>query len=138
MRLPVAVTSLLTIVLALSVSPLVPAGARDNGWDGTPPKVRQWFQNLTQPDNPYLSCCGEADAYEADDFEVNGNQYVAIVTDTRGDVFPNGVTRPHIEPGTRIVVPNNKLKWDAGNPTGHGWVFIGGGGLYCYVTPAGG
>jgi hypothetical protein len=30
------------------------------------------------------------------------------------------------------------MKWDAGNPTGHGVIFIGvGGQVYCYVTPGG-
>jgi hypothetical protein len=74
------------------------------------------------------SCCGEADAFEADTFEVEGDHYVAIVTDGKGAV-PNG---------TRIAVPNEKMKWDAGNPTGHGIVFIGSQGqLYCYVAPGG-
>jgi hypothetical protein len=92
-----------------------------------------------QPDNPVMSCCGEADAYEADTFETDGDHYVAIITDTRPDTFRNGVTRPHIPPGTRISIPNQKMKWDAGNPTGHGLVFIGSGGtqLYCYVAPGG-
>ena len=40
--------------------------------------------------------------------------------------------------GARIPVPNQKMKWDAGNPTGHGVIFIGPQGqVYCYVTPSG-
>ena len=107
----------------------LPALARDNGqWGNQPAALRQWFQNLMQPDNQYLSCCGEADAYEADNFEVKGDQYVAIITDGKG-VIPNG---------TRVPVPNQKMKWDAGNPTGHGILFLGTGGqVYCYVTPGG-
>jgi hypothetical protein len=103
--------------------------ARDNGqWADSPAAVRQWFQSLMQPDNPYLSCCGEADAFEADTFEVDGDQYIAIITDGKG-VIP---------PGTRIPIPNAKMKWDAGNPTGHGIVFIGAQGqVYCYVAPGG-
>lgn len=117
---------------------VAPAFARDNGWENTPPDVRQWFRSLMQPDAPAVSCCGEADAYEADDFEIEGDHYVAIITDTRDDVFSNGAARPHIDPGTRIHVPNAKMKWDAGNPTGHGVIFIGQGGtLYCYVAPGG-
>ena len=80
----------------------------------------------------------EADAYEADDFLVVDGHTVAIITDTRPDTFSDGHTRPHIPPGTRINIPDAKMKWDAGNPTGHGYVFIGGGDqLYCYVTPGG-
>ncbi len=97
-------------------------------WADEPIAVRQWFQGLMQPDNPYLSCCGEADAFEADLFEMDGDRYVAIVTDGRG-VLANG---------TRITIPDGKMKWDRGNPTGHGIVFIGSQGqVYCYVTPGG-
>ena len=115
------------------------AHARDNGsWADTSPKVRQWFQSLMQPDAPMVSCCGESDAYEADEYSVEGDTVVAVITDERGDMFPNGVTRPHIEPGTKVRVPAGKVKWDAGNPTGHGIIFIGSGGqLYCYVAPGG-
>jgi hypothetical protein len=105
------------------------AVARDNGqWEGSPPEVRRWFQGLRQPDNPAASCCGEADAYEADIFEVETDHYVAIITDGKGDI-PNG---------TKIAVPNNKMKWDEGNPTGHGIIFIGlQGQVFCYVAPGG-
>jgi hypothetical protein len=59
--------------------------ARDNGqWGNNPAAIRQWFQNLKRPDNPYMSCCGEADAFEADQFEVEGDHYVAIITDGKG------------------------------------------------------
>ena len=90
-----------------------------------------------RPDNPHMPCCGLADAYWADSYEVNGNQYVAIITDTR-DEKPLGRTQ-HIEAGTRVAVPNSKIKWDRGNPTGHGIIFIGyGGEVYCYLPPGGG
>ena len=116
------------IALAL-VTLTLPAAARDNGqWESQPTYLRQWFQKLMQPDNPIMSCCGEADAFEADSFEVRDDQYVAIITNGKG-VIPEG---------TRIPVPNNKMKWDEGNPTGHGIIFIGSGGqVYCYVTPGG-
>ena len=113
------------IMLALST----PVAARDDGqWANSPTHIREWFQSLMQPDNPAVSCCGEADAFEADNFEVAGDHYVAIITDGKG-VIPNG---------KRISVPNAKMKWDRGNPTGHGIIFIGNAGqLYCYITPGG-
>jgi len=113
-----------------------PVAARDLGqWESQPPNVRTWFQKLMQPDSPYMSCCGEADAYWADSYEVDGDRYVAIITDDRPDE-PLG--RPHRRPGERIVVPNGKIKWDEGNPTGHGIIFIGvGGQVFCYVPPGG-
>jgi hypothetical protein len=79
----------------------------------------------------------EADAYEAEEYETEGDHCVAIVTDARSDTSVNGSFRPRIEPGTRIPIPNTKMKWDQGNPTIHGYVFIGSNGaLYCYVAPA--
>jgi hypothetical protein len=121
MKLPAC--ALLALVM------LLPAAARDNGqWLDSPAAIRQWFQSLMQPDNPAVSCCGEADAFEADTFEVEGDHYIAVITDGKG-IVPTG---------TRIPVPNSKMKWDAGNPTGHGIIFIGAGGqLYCYVAPGG-
>jgi hypothetical protein len=110
--------------------------ARDLGqWENQGTNLRQWFQTLMQPDAPHLSCCGEADAYWADTFEVRDGHYVAIITDDRPD---GPLRRPHRDLGEKIVVPDNKMKWDAGNPTGHGVIFIGiGGQVYCYVTPGG-
>jgi hypothetical protein len=120
---------MLRIVIVMLVVASVPALARNNGqWEHQPASIRQWFQELMQPDNPRLSCCGESDAYEADSFEVEGDHYVAIITDGKG-VFATG---------TKIPIPNQKMKWDEGNPTGHGIIFIGTQGqVFCYVTPGG-
>ena len=117
------------VAVAIAVGILASARARDNGqWEGADPHMRQWFQSLKQPDHPRLSCCGEADAFEADSFEIEGDHYVAVITDGKG-IIPNG---------TKMPVPNGKMKWDAGNPTGHGIIFIGvAGALYCYVAPGG-
>ena len=91
MKLPIAALAALATIL--------PAAARDNGqWADQPAAIRQWFQSLMQPDNPAVSCCGEADAFEADTFEVEGDHYVAIITDGKG-ILPAG---------TRIPVPNSE------------------------------
>jgi hypothetical protein len=46
--------------------------------------------------------------------------------------------RPQIDIGTEIEMPNNKLKWDKSNPTGHGIVFLSRAGyVFCYVQPGG-
>jgi hypothetical protein len=120
---------MLRIVIVMLVAASVPALARNNGqWEHQPASIRQWFQKLMQPDNPRASCCGESDAYEADSFEVEGDHYVAIITDGKG-VFAAG---------TKIPIPNQKMKWDEGNPTGHGIIFIGTQGqVFCYVTQGG-
>jgi hypothetical protein len=127
-----------TVGAAVFVLSICKAPARDLGqWDGVDPLHRQWFNGLKQPDVPYLSCCGEADGYWADSYEVKGDQYVAIITDTRDDTKLGRAQ--HIEAGTRVAVPNNKIKWGSGNPTGHGIIFIGlGGDVFCYLPPGGG
>ena len=126
-----------TIVLAGSLTLLMAtSGARDLGqWISVDPTVSTWFKSLMMPDNPTISCCGGADAYYADMFETDGDRYVAIITDTRDDE-PLG--RHHVEPGTRIPVPNTKLKVDSGNPTGHGVIFLSSSDtVFCYVAPGG-
>ena len=110
--------------------------ARDLGqWTSAEPSVSRWYKSLMMPDNPTISCCGGADAYYADVFETDGDRYVAVITDTRDDA-PLG--RHHVEPGTRIIVPNRKLKVDSGNPTGHGVIFLSmSDTVFCYVAPGG-
>jgi len=127
---PTLVQSLLAAICVLLIA--ATAFARDGGqWQGQDARVREWFEHLKQPDHPRLSCCGEADAYEADNFEVEGDHYIAIITGHRAVKT--------VPVGSRIQVPNYKMKFDAGNPTGHGIIFIGAQRqVYCYVTPAAG
>lgn len=124
--------ALLSIVMALAA----PAHARDLGqWGDQDPAIRQWFKSLMQPDNPSISCCGEADAYWADRTEVKDGKVYAIITDDRPDA-PLG--RPHVPVGTRIEVPAGKLKWNKGNPTGHTIIFLStSGSVYCFVQSSG-
>lgn len=95
------------------------------------PATADFFGKLKQPDNT-SSCCGDGDAYFADDVETNAaGDLVAIVTDTRADEWTNadGTTgrRAHIVPGTKFVVPKNKIRPfpTVPNPTGHNVIFIG-------------
>jgi hypothetical protein len=106
----------------------MPAPAHEYATD---PKLRDWYESLKQPDNPTASCCGEADSYFADDVERGPNgEWIAIITDGRDDMVPDPYNssgfrlRVHRPPGTRIVVPNAKVKIDQGNPTGHGIIFM--------------
>ena len=133
-RMPLYLAVMSLIIAALLFTK---AHARDLGqWGDQAPNVRQWFQRLMQPDDKYKSCCGEADAYEADSFEVEGDHYIAIITNGAGDP---AYGKPEIPNGTRITVPNHKMKWDDGNPTGHGILFlqVGTKQVYCYITPGG-
>jgi hypothetical protein len=65
------------IILCLSMAGYLIAGvsARDLGqWGAVDLKIRQWFQALMQPDVPNASCCGEADAYWADEIHVRNHR----------------------------------------------------------------
>jgi hypothetical protein len=129
---------LITLLFGTAVWHRVAHGENYGQWAAQNEAINKWYRELMQPDYPEVSCCGFADAYHADSFEVDGDKYVAIITDTRED---GPLSRRHIEPGTKIPVPNHKLKFDAGNPTGHGVIFVqwqqAGWYVLCYVVPGG-
>ncbi|HXD46397.1 MAG TPA: hypothetical protein VN655_14815 [Pseudolabrys sp.] len=112
----------------------VAAQARDLGQWGEQSPTRQWFESLRMPDTPSASCCGAADGYWADDFELKDGEYIAIVTDTRPD---GPLERTHIAPGTRFVIPEGRVTFTPDNPTGHGWIFVTSGTVFCYLPPSG-
>ena|SRR5215467_9582351 len=137
MRLALAAYTAALVLALLLIHFCAPhAHARDLGqWSDQSPRIRDWYRNLMQPDMLVQSCCGEADAYWADEFVAEGDHYVAIITDERPDAPLN---RPHMDVGTRIPVPNHKLVANKGNPTGHGVIFVRQDGtVLCYVTPPG-
>lgn len=110
--------------------------ARDNGqWENTDPVVHEWYRTLERPDMPGAICCTEADAYFADEVHVRDGKTYATITDDRPD-GPLG--RPHVPSGTEFEVPQEKLKWDRGNPTGHNVLFISTSGFtWCFVMGSG-
>jgi hypothetical protein len=127
---------LAVLVVAALIVAIFAAHARDLGqWENADPTLRQWYQELMQPDAPTASCCGEADAYWADEVHVRDGKTYVRITDDRDDAPLN---RPHIPNGTEIEVPPNKIKWDRGNPTGHGVLFVSRANfVFCYVQPGG-
>lgn len=124
------------VALWLLLASVIPSKARDLGqWENTDPEVREWYRGLMQPDNPAASCCGEADAYWADEVHVKDGKTFATITDDRDDA---PLMRPHVDIGTQIEIPDYKLKWDRGNPSGHSIVFMSrGGNVYCFVQNSG-
>jgi hypothetical protein len=127
----------LTLVASVSLFAVASADARDNGqWENTDPQIRAWYRELKQPDHPHMSCCGEADAYYADKVYTKDGKNIAVITDTRPD---EPLQRPHVPPGTEVVIPDHKMKWDRGNPTGHNVIFLSRSGkdgahdVYCFV-----
>lgn len=115
---------------------LAHAHARDLGqWEKGDPAIREWYQGLKMPDVPNASCCGEADAYWCDKINIKDGKTFCTITDDRPDA-PLG--RPHVDVGAEIEIPNHKLKWDEGNPTGHAIVFLSTSGfVYCFVQAGG-
>lgn len=110
--------------------------AHDAGqWEASDPAIREWYRGLMRPDVPSGSCCGEADAYFADEVHVRGGRTFAVITDDRPDAPLN---RRHVPPGTEIEIPPEKLKWDRGNPTGHSVLFLSTQGyVWCFVQGSG-
>lgn len=123
----------LIAMAVLCLFALAPASARDYGqWSNQSDIVRDWYATLMQPDNPTVSCCGEADGYWADQVETAPDgSLIAVVTDDRPD---EPLHRHHVDIGTRIPVPQAKIKFDRGNPTGHIIIFLSYSNQpFCYV-----
>jgi hypothetical protein len=124
------------VVMAYAAAMCVVAFARDSGqWEQEDPEVRHWYRSLMQPDNPSISCCGEADAYWADEVEYKNDQIIATITDQR----PNDLLgRRPIPLGKKYIIPQNKITYRGGNPTGHVIVFINAvDDVLCYVMNGG-
>jgi hypothetical protein len=127
----------LMVAIALAVALVSQCShAHDEGqWSNQDPAVRDWYQHLMQPDVPTSSCCGEADAYWCDTLHLKGDKTFCTITDDRPDA---PLKRPHIDVGTEIEIPMNKLKWDRGNPTGHAILFVSKAGyVFCFVQSSG-
>ena len=96
------------------------------------PEQRAWYSRLMRPDAPASSCCGEGEAYWADESHWEGGEMYAVITDDRPDCLPKTselevvVCRAHEEVGTRYVVPAARIVGvqSHGNPTGHVIVFL--------------
>ena len=137
-----AVPILGVVTALLSCAPFGIAFGRDLGqWGNTDPDVKAWFRSLKMPDDPLVSCCGEADGYYCDDLHVRADQAYCTVSDDRDD---KKLKRAHVPIGAQIPIPPNKLGNYPGNPTGHSIVFIQINGfapetysVYCYVQGSG-
>jgi hypothetical protein len=76
--------------------PIAIVNARDLGqWEAVNPEIRGWYQALMQPDVPNASCCGEADAYWADEVHVRDGKTYATITDDRPDEPRGRAARRH-------------------------------------------
>ena len=132
------------IALALLLATTTAYGRPNEKWAQVSPERRDFFRDAHMPDSPRVSCCGLADAYEADDFDTDPDGgLVAIITCNEPDVPDTDKCRiqaprvyedeegnqleiPARPPGTRIKIPAEKILKPRApdNKTGHGWVFI--------------
>lgn len=108
--------------------------ARDLGqWGNVDPQVSAWYRNLKQPDNPSISCCGEADSYYCDE-HARGDQVYCIVNDDRDN---ETLRRTPVPNGTEIDIPDTKINRDP-NLEGRAIVFLSSGGrVYCFIGAGG-
>lgn len=111
-------------------------------------KCRTWVGTVRRPDYRAASCCGEGDAFIADDFELgaNGELYAIISADYPDLQYPGAdVDDNQIPPaftvhrGQKILIPpekRNNAPEDA-NQSGHGVVFLmpSNGAVLCYFAP---
>lgn len=137
---------LLGLLGALFLGSIVKVHAREGGEFNNDPEVREWFKHLMRPDIKDSPCCGEADGYWCDIIHVRGDKVYCSITDDRDDA-PRG--RPHIDIGTEIEIPPEKMKWGPhdpdksppSNPTGHSMVFLGGSAygryVFCFISGTG-
>jgi hypothetical protein len=129
-----------------------------DGWEGRPsvcaqvvsPVVAQrcheWVSTVKRPDTR-TSCCGEGDAFVADNFRLEDGVLIAIitndyptVTNEQGNlIYAPTDFRYNLKAGTEIKVPQEKVNHaleDVGNVSGHGVIFLGGQGeVYCFIFP---
>lgn len=118
------------VVLALIIALFATgAHARNSGqWSLVDPEIRNWYESIKQPDTA-ISCCGEADSYFCDE-HADGVQVYCIIDDDRND---EELKRRHIDNGTRIDIPPNKINHDP-NVVGHGVVFLSSNSyVWCFV-----
>lgn len=122
-------------------------------WAQASPERQQFFKNAMRPDgsSPPVSCCGDADAYETDMWEVGPNhELIAVLTcndpenckhaTTTWDEEGYEIPIPVFPAGKRVIIPPSKVlaPHQPDNNTGHGWVFLNtSGDVLCYAPPAG-
>ena len=132
------VTALLAFWVTLAILMMAVSSCRAGDYGraagaiGNTPEESAWYSSLMRPDSPASSCCGEGEAYWADESHWEGGEMFAVITDDRPDCLPrpggmnNEVCREHEEVGTRYVVPPARIvgAQSHGNPTGHVIVFL--------------
>lgn len=120
MRLNRILRASLTLVLVAISAPLFAAGLGDS----------EFWQNST-----VSACCGTADSYCADYWELTKEGYVAVwINDTSKS--PECIH--HDKDGKRIAISVDKLQKEPRNTTGHGIIFINNKGEgTCYFPGAG-
>ncbi len=123
--------ALLAAVLAGMAFLAAPAAAHDHDH----PELDAWYKSLMMPDMPNIPCCGKADAYWCDKINVKDGKTFCTITDDR----PNEpLHRMPVPVGTVIEIPDHKLTWKYGNPTGHAIVFLSRQmSVYCFVQGGG-
>ena len=153
LRIAAGAVALATVLPAhLDSRPLYPGA-----WDRVAEATSDFLSSQKRPNmRPWTgdwhhdSCCGPADAYETDLLDTQDGELWAIITE--GDAGPD-LTQPYclndddddhdcktrIPPGTRILIPPDRIVApDPAHPnmTGHGWVWLSGRTVLCYVYPS--
>lgn len=123
----IATLMLIVFIGAIIFALIRPAGAMDHGFDPLAPTTK-WIETLQQPPNRPSSCCGIAEAYQADTYRRNPDgSYDIVITEGTAIEYPDGSHRTPLKNGTKLHIDadrvNNEIE-QSGNPTGHAWVFL--------------
>jgi hypothetical protein len=116
-------------------------------WAQATPERQQFFQRAMRPDlrsadgTMASPCCGEADAYEADEFDTEDGKLYAVLTCNDPANCAPVEDKTLLPVGTRILIPPEKIlpPHQPDNRTGHGWVFLASNSVwvFCYAFPGG-
>lgn len=112
-------------------------------------KCQEWISTIKRPDYPGASCCGDGDAFIADDFELVDGKLYAIISVEYPAVTSPGATLDDgsqaapsiagVHKGQKILIPPEKIndRPDDTNRSGHGVVFLkpSNGEVLCYRFP---
>lgn len=102
------------------------AYAGDPGkWLKEPADIQLWFAEPRQPPSGKASCCGDADAFEAENTGDEPDGIHFRIPDGRGIIAD----------GFEGVAPHDRIQSHYGNPTGRIIVFLatGTGIVFCYI-----
>lgn len=121
----------------LVISLLLTTFANAAEWSLDPTVQRWWNESVVR------ACCSLADGFEADEYESTEGGVWATITDDGSPVCwedddGTQLCRRALPEQKKFFVPQEKIRYDPKNPTGHGILFLlTNDQVMCYFLPSG-